>query len=245
MRKNLYVKVTSLFGILILFGVLVSFICYKVDYNIKNFMLYESKYLDFEYNNDYISLSNKINKSEKFGLIFCPGAFIKEESYLPILSELSKRGIKVYILKYGYGFSMFNIGNINKILNNSDIKNYILVGHSFGGSRILSYLKRGSSDLIKYVVLLSSYGTNSQDFSNSNIKFLSLVGSDDKIINFKKYENYKNKLPSTTKYFYIEGGNHSYFGNYGLQFGDSVGSISRERQQFIVINEILKLVKEI
>ena len=106
-------------------------------------------------------------------------------------------------------------------------------------------MKQNGSNLIKCVVLLSSYGTNSQDFSDSNIKFLSIVGSEDKIINFKKYENYKNNLPSTTKYVYIEGGNHSYFGNYGLQFGDSVGSISKERQQFIVINEILKLVEEI
>jgi len=245
-KKNLYISVGIwLFGTVLLFGVLLSFIYYRTDYNIKNFMLYESKYLDFKYTNDYISLSNKINSSDEFGLIFCPGAFIKEEAYLPVLSELSKQGMKVYLLKYGHNFDMFNIGNINKILSSSDIKNYILVGHSFGGSKILNYLKQNGSNLIKCVVLLSSYGTNSQDFSDSNIKFLSIVGSEDKIINFKKYENYKNNLPSTTKYVYIEGGNHSYFGNYGLQFGDSVGSISKERQQFIVINEILKLVEEI
>lgn len=244
-NKNLYIRIAfCLFGFMLLLNIVDNFVSYRAEYNIKKFMLYESKYLNFDYTRNYITISSKNNNEEsKFGLIFSPGAFIKEDAYLPILSELSKRGIKIYILKS----SLFGVGDMSSILLKSNIKNYILVGHSFGGSKLLNYLKQENKylELVKGVVLLSSYGQNSQNFSGSNIKFISVVGSDDKIINFEKYENYKNNLPSSTKYLYIDGGNHSYFGNYGLQYGDSEGLISRELQQFIVIREILKLLEEI
>ena len=54
----------------------------------------------------------------------------------------------------------------------------------------------------------------------------------------------KNKpnLPKTTVYIEIEGGNHSQFGYYGTQFNDDQASITREKQQELILAHILDFI---
>jgi len=42
----------------------------------------------------------------------------------------------------------------------------------------------------------------------------------------------------------IEGGNHEQFGYYGHQKGDNPSFISREEQQQIIVNEIIKFIQK-
>ena len=49
--------------------------------------------------------------------------------------------------------------------------------------------------------------------------------------------------PDDTTIVVLEGGNHAQFGNYGIQSGDGVASISRQEQQkqtSLAIREFLK-----
>ncbi len=245
--------------ILILFSIFVLFIVYiKVDlyrpsFSVKNLNLYESNYVSTVENNKFIFIKSKYNPKVDTAIVFYPSSFVDEKSYLPLLFELAKDGYGVYILK-----SFSNISFLNKNLANSVIKKgiyekYVLMGHSFGGTDLLNYLSKQNkfSDKIINVVLLAPRSLGNYIFDSvndeshkNNFRMLSIVGSKDGIVDLKKYEVDKSKLPSNTKYVTINGGNHSNFGNYGKQFGDLKSDISLEKQQFIVLNEIKKFLNE-
>jgi hypothetical protein len=61
------------------------------------------------------------------------------------------------------------------------------------------------------------------------------------IIEQDKIEATAGNLPPSTTFHEITGGNHSYFGKYGIQEGDSEGSISREAQVKETVEQIQKL----
>lgn len=52
----------------------------------------------------------------------------------------------------------------------------------------------------------------------------------------------KDKITYSENIVEIEGGNHAQFGNYGVQKGDSVATITREEQQNITVEAIKKFV---
>jgi hypothetical protein len=52
-------------------------------------------------------------------------------------------------------------------------------------------------------------------------------------------------LPADTEYIVIEGGNHSQFGNYGLQPGDNVATIGWEEQQAQAVEATIRLLQSL
>ena len=56
----------------------------------------------------------------------------------------------------------------------------------------------------------------------------------------EKYEDAKSRLPKSTLYTTIEGGNHSGFGLYGQQNGDGTATMSAEEQQ----KQLVQLIKQ-
>lgn len=78
------------------------------------------------------------------------------------------------------------------------------------------------------VVLLAAY--TSKNLSKTDMRVLSVYGSEDGILNRKAYERSKSKLPSDFTEQVIEGGNHSGFAFYGEQKGDGKATISAADQ---------------
>jgi hypothetical protein len=62
------------------------------------------------------------------------------------------------------------------------------------------------------------------------IPALSILGTNDEVVNAAKYQNGRAYLPEDTVYYTIEGGNHSQFGDYGHQSGDGEPGVSEEEQ---------------
>ena len=77
---------------------------------------------------------------------------------------------------------------------------------------------------------------------DSKLKVLSIYGSEDKVLNMKRYEKYKASLPSDLTEFEIEGGCHSYFGMYGIKSGDGIPNISNEEQIEITADKIYQWI---
>lgn len=78
------------------------------------------------------------------------------------------------------------------------------------------------------LLLFASYST--KDLSNTDLKVLSLYGSNDGVLNLESYEKNKINLPSSTHEEVIIGGNHAQFGSYGKQEGGDKATISAEIQ---------------
>jgi dienelactone hydrolase len=127
------------------------------------------------------------------------------------------------------------------IKENRDIDTWIIAGHSLGGSMACKFAY-DNPDLIKGIVLFASYPAGSNDLSDSNIKVLSMYGTNDGFVGSDKIEKYKKLLPKDTIYKPIYGGNHSQMAYYGFQKGDNEAKISREEQQSEIIKDIIEFI---
>ena len=107
------------------------------------------------------------------------------------------------------------------------IKEWYIGGHSLGGAMAASYVEKHTDDY-EGLILLGAYST--ADLSNTDLKVLSLYGSEDGVMDRAKYEECRPNLPSDAVEIVIEGGCHAYFGMYGEQKGDGVSRIEPEDQ---------------
>ena len=168
------------------------------------------------------------SEKAKAGFIFYPGGKVEYNAYEPLLAKLADNGIACFLVKMPFNLAVFNINAAEKILNQfSEIDTWFIGGHSLGGSMSASFLGKNQDD-IKGLILLAAYST--VDFSNSDVKILSIFGSEDRVLNLEKYAEYKPNLSKNTREFVIEGGNHAGFGFYGKQKGDGPATISSQEQ---------------
>jgi len=136
---------------------------------------------------------------------------------------------------------MFNINGADGILDGEpDINSWYMGGHSLGGVFATEYLKNHSDDF-KGMVYMASYPNS--DISQTGLKVLSINGTLDTVLNKEGYEEAKSLLPANTKYVDIIGGNHTQFGDYNLQSGDTIASISADQQHILIVDLILEWVK--
>lgn len=188
---------------------------------------------------DYVTFQPKANKVipiTKQGLIFYPGGKVEYKSYAPLLRSLSDLGITSILVKMPFNLAVFNKnGADNKQNLFKNVTSWYIGGHSLGGAMAADYLS-SHHDEYKGLVLLGSYST--KDLSSyTNLSTLSLLAENDKVLNKDKYEANKNYLPSLTEVT-IEGGIHSYFGDYGIQAKDGTPSITQEEQNKMMVSYI-------
>ena len=120
------------------------------------------------------------------------------------------------------------------------IDDWVIGGHSLGGTMACEAVKK-YPDYFLGLVLMAGYPKDKTNLSEWDGKVLSIQGENDKILEQGIIEATAPNLPSSTTYITISGGNHSYFGKYGLQEGDVHGGKSREDQVKETVEEIQKL----
>jgi dienelactone hydrolase len=125
-----------------------------------------------------------------------------------------------------------------------DIQNWVIGGHSLGGSMAALYADK-HRDQINGLALLASYPASSNDLSDSTIKVTSIYGTQDGLATKDKIDASRGLLPADTTWISIEGGNHAQFGWYGDQPGDNPATISRQEQQAQIIQATLDLLRSV
>ena len=185
---------------------------------------------------DYYLFDNKENNSK--AIIFYPGGKVEEAAYAPLMHNIAKEGIDVYIIKMPFHFALFGINKANKVFDNTNYDEVYLMGHSLGGTSISNYLSN-SSYSFNGIIYLASYPTKKIPDTMSS---LSIYGTNDYVLNKEEYSKSKELLPPNHYEYVIEGGNHANFGNYGNQKKDGSSTITREYQQELTKNEIIKYI---
>lgn len=162
------------------------------------------------------------------GLIFYPGGKVENTAYSPLMYELSKRGVKCYLLKMPFNLAVFDIDAADGIRNSdTEIEKWYIAGHSLGGACASIYAK---DNYEKYdgLILLGAY--SNKDLSDSNLNVLAMYGSNDQVINRDNYDKYRINLPADYKEVVINGGCHAFFGDYGFQKNDGTPVIDVKEQ---------------
>lgn len=178
-----------------------------------------------------------IFEPEKYetGIIFYPGGKVEAEAYAPLLKKLAENDILCILFKMPFNLAVFDKNKANSVIDKYNVDWY-MSGHSLGGAMASSYTAN-NLDKIKGLILFAAYST--VDLSDTGLDVLSIYGTNDNILNMKKYQENLKNLPSNYKEFVISGANHSGFADYGLQKNDGTASISNDEQinksvQFIV-----------
>lgn len=174
------------------------------------------------------------------GVIIYPGARIDVKAYAPLANRLAQNGYKVFAVDMPFNMAIFSSHKADKVIDeNKDIENWVIVGHSLGGAMATNAIETNSK--IKGIVYLASYPSGDK-IKETGAEVLTIWGSKDGVINFENLIKAKENLPKDTEYVEIEGGNHSSFGDYGLQKGDAKAIISEEEQLNITVESICDFI---
>lgn len=168
-------------------------------------------------------------------VIFYPGARVEYTSYAKLMYEISENGYDTFLLAMPLNFAFLGINKPDSIIEEYNYSNYYLSGHSLGGVAASMYVS-SNPDKIKGLIVLSSYPTKKLP---DGIEYISIYGSEDKVLNIEKYNDSKKYFPDNYKEYVIEGGNHAGFGNYGNQKGDGISKITSDEQEEYVIKLLL------
>lgn len=177
---------------------------------------------------------------EDNALIFYPGAKVEDLAYADLLKRIAAEGVDCYLVNMPCNLAFFGINKANDIIDAYSYEHWYLAGHSLGGAMAASYAAN-NSDKLDGLIFLAAYSTN--DLSDSDLKILSIYGSEDKVVKMEKIEQGRELMPSDYEEVQIDGGNHAGFGDYGEQSGDGTATISDDEQRSLTVSSIMKIIQ--
>lgn len=182
-------------------------------------------------------------------IFFYPGGKVEYTAYSALMYELADKGYICVLPRMPENLAFLRVDTMDAIQVNyaqemTAVKNldWYLAGHSLGGVAAAKYLteevtpdageqSKGTgtkSDAFKGLILCASYPAD--DLSGLPLRFLSIRGSNDGVLNLKRYEESRKFWPADSTEKVIDGGIHSFFGCYGIQKGDGEPGITNIEQ---------------
>lgn len=197
------------------------------------------------------------NQEYRAVIVFYPGAKVEYTAYSGLMYRLAERGYICLLPKMADNVALLSINAVDTLKaarpdESDSVENldWYLAGHSLGGVAATRYLAEWTpgtesgahsekctpgtesgahfSGEYKGVILCASYPMDS--LAGTDMRLLSILGSNDTVVNMKNYEDSKKNWPADATEYVIQGGIHSYFGNYGIQKGDGEPEITADRQ---------------
>lgn len=152
-------------------------------------------------------------------IIFCPGAKVEAEAYLPLLDQIRQTGVACMLVHMPFRMAIFDADAAEEVIARfPEIQHWYIAGHSMGGA-MASKFASDHPDLVDGLILMGAYIYG--DYPEENT--LTIYGS----LN----QSVEDHIDYTENIVEIQGGNHAQFGNYGPQKGDPPATISAEEQQ--------------
>ncbi len=190
------------------------------------------------FSNDGGSVFLPQNMNPKAVIVFYPGGKVEYSAYNGLMYMLAARGYICLLPKMPENLAVLDIRAVESMSRDRQDELYMvrdldwyLAGHSLGGVAACKYLKESEGrNVYNYagMILCASYTTT--DFSDTDIRFLSIYGDRDKVLNMHSYDQSREFWPEDSGEVVIDGGIHSYFGSYGIQKGDGVPAVTNEEQ---------------
>ncbi len=171
--------------------------------------------------------------------VFYPGGHVDYRAYAAPLHKLAEKGYLVILLPVRLNLAFFDINAADRAIPDfPEIKDWAVGGHSLGGVAASLYAKNNPD--LDGMVYWASYPADDA-LKTSKMNVASIYGTLD-MGGVEQFQSSASMLPSDTKFGVIEGGNHSQFGNYGLQPGDNAATITWQEQQTQAVDATAKLL---
>jgi pimeloyl-ACP methyl ester carboxylesterase len=177
------------------------------------------------------------------GFIFYPGGLVDAQAYAPLAKQLADRGVLTVIVPMPLDLAILNPNEANGVLDQfPQVRQWAIGGHSLGGAMAAQFLA-ANPQLADRVSGLVLWGARSQaDLSELPVKVVSIFGTRDGIAP-KDITNAMRLagLPAGAKLVPVEGGNHSMFGDYGLQRGDNLLTIPLDQARNQIVDATMSV----
>ncbi|MDD6729349.1 MAG: alpha/beta hydrolase [Eggerthellaceae bacterium] len=161
------------------------------------------------------------------GLIFYPGGKVEPKAYAPLMRAAAERGFTCVLVRFPFNLAVFDVNAASGVQEAfPQVERWYIGGHSLGGAMAAAYAADHAGDF-RGLLLCGAYAT--KDLGASGLAVTSVYGTDDGVLNRDAYAKNRGNIPQAVEDT-IEGGCHSYFGDYGLQDGDGTPTISRDEQ---------------
>jgi hypothetical protein len=174
-------------------------------------------------------------EATELGVIFYTGGLVDSRAYAHMMESLAEEaGVVVVVPDVPLNLVILNPTVADGAMADfPGVERWVLGGHSLGATGTAIYAHSHSDMAGLFFWAGGSWEPN--DLSDASIPIISLHGSDDGIYTEEEWQSSRPFAPPDTEYITIQGANHSYFGNYGLQEGDSEGTTLRENAQTEII----------
>jgi hypothetical protein len=178
----------------------------------------------------------------KLGLIIYPGGKVDPLSYAPLAREIARAGFYVAVPSVMLHMAVFSPNRAAEIIqSHPDIHKWVLAGHSLGGVAAAGFAATHPQQ-VQGLVFWASYP--SLDLKQSSLSVLSIYATEDGLATPEKVKKSEEKLPVSTQWTKIIGGNHAQFGWYGPQSGDGTATISRLDQQNAIVQATVSFLQK-
>lgn len=176
-------------------------------------------------------------------IIFFQGGLTDPKAYAPLCRKIAEGGFICHLIKMDWRMPKWDYQKI-KTMFNLERGNYILGGHS-QGAKMASQFVFENPKVIKGLYLLGTSHPRDFSLSKRNLPVIKIYGARDGLASVPEVMENKEKLPETTQWIEIKGGNHSQFGFLGKLLTDDDPEITLEEQQKITGETLISFFKKI
>lgn len=187
----------------------------------------------------------------RVGLLFFPGSLVDPIAYAPLARAAAEAGFPAYIIElprrgaFGGAESPEIIERTLARMNQPGVaSSWVFGGHS-RGAVVACELASQNLERFAGLILIGTSHPRDVNLATLSVPVTKIIGTHDGLATLAEVEENKAKLPPSTHWVRIEGGNHCQFGWYGFQPGDSRATISpaAQREQMLrAVSETLQKV---
>ena len=184
-------------------------------------------------------------------LVFFPGALVDPVAYAPLLRAVAAAGFPAYLVELprrgalGGADDPAREQRLDRVLASPSMsKQWLVAGHSRGAVVACQVAAERRPGLAGLIVIGSTHPRD-VDLGGLTVAVTKIVGTRDGLARRTDVEANRGKLPLSTHWVWIEGGNHSQFGWYGFQPGDRRATIDASTQRAMMIRAVIDAMSRV
>jgi pimeloyl-ACP methyl ester carboxylesterase len=181
------------------------------------------------------------------GLLLLPGCPVDPVAYVPLARRVADRGHRTAIVRIPFrcapsrDLERMLDGRIASFVARWPETNWVLAGHSRGAAHTVRIAAARPAAFAAYVLMGTSHPRD-DDLSALPIEVTKIAATEDGVAGAAQFDT--RRLPASTRWVRIAGGNHSQFGYYGFQLFDHRATISHEVQQEQILRALMAVLAE-